>query len=227
MLRALPLIGARRPAWAVAGRWHQARGDLVLDHQSQGGPVSRGGTVPVARAIHLWLVRMRTAAYAWLEEVRFRTGVLLLAGSAAIAGCATAAVIVAVHGGSPAAVHRSLAGQARPAAPPEVRPSRPAARPPQPRQAAPAARRTGSADWTGNTTNTASYIASSGPRPNHRWRRGQRATGHWDHLTGRDWWHHGHSPWHDHSPWHNGHSRWHYGGAPHPLGRHRPGHGHW
>ena len=151
MLRALPLIGARRPAWAVAGRWHQARGDLVLDHQSQGGPVSRGGTVPVARAIHLWLVRMRTAAYAWLEEVRFRTGVLLLAGSAAIAGCATAAVIVAVHGGSPAAVHRSLAGQARPAAPPlPVRPSRPAARPPQPRQAAPAARRTGSADWTGN-----------------------------------------------------------------------------
>jgi hypothetical protein len=73
--------------------------------------------MPVARAIHLWLAGMRTAVYAWLEEVRFRTGILALAGSAAIAGCATAAAIVAAQGGSPAAVHRSLAGQARPAAP--------------------------------------------------------------------------------------------------------------
>ena len=190
--------------------------------------------MPVVRAIGVWLARMRTALYAWLEGVRFRTGVLVLAGSAAIVGCATAVAIVAAQGGSPAAAHPSLAGQASRAAPPlPVRPPRPAARPPQPRQAAPAARRAGSANWTGNTTNTASYTASSRPRPNHMWRRDQGALGHWDHLTGRGWWHHGHSPWHGHSrwhghsPWHHGDSRWHYGGGPHHFGGHRPGHGHW
>lgn len=180
--------------------------------------------MPVARAICLWLAGMRTAVYAWLEEVRFRTGILVLAGSAAIAGCATAAAIVVAQGGSPAAVHRSLAGQARPAAPALlVHPPPPTARPPQPRHAAPAARRAGPANWTGNTTNT----ASTGPRPYNKGRRGQWALGHWDPLTGRGWWHHAHSPWHGHSPWHHGQSRWHYGGGPHPLGRHRPGHGHW
>ena len=178
--------------------------------------------MPVVRAIGVWLARMRTALYAWLEDVRFRTGVLVLAGSAAIVGCATAVAIAAAQGGSPAAVHRSLAGQASRAVPPlPVRPPRPAARPPQPRQAAPAARRAGSANWTtGNTTNTVSYTASSRPRPNHMWRRAQWALGHWDHLTGRGWWHHGNSPWHGHSPWH-------HGGEPHHFGGHRPGHGHW
>jgi hypothetical protein len=184
--------------------------------------------MPVARAIHLWLARLRTGVCAWLEEVRFRTGVLVLAGSAAIAGCATVVAIVAAQGGSPAAVHRPLADQARPAARPlPVRPPRPAARPPQPRQAAPAAHRAGSASQAGNTTNIASYIASSGPRPHHRWRRGLWARGHSDHLIGRGWWHHGHSQWHGHSPWHHGQSRWHYRGGPHPQGRHRPGHDHW
>ena len=184
--------------------------------------------MPIATAIHAWLARIRTAVYARLEEVPFRTGVLVLAGSAAIVGCATAAAIVAAQGGVPAAVHQSLADQARPAAPPlPVRPPRPAARPPWPRRAAPAVRRAGSANWTDNTKNTASYITSSGPRPSRMGRGGQRALGHWDHLTGRGWWHHGHNPWAGHSRWPHGHSRWHYGGRPHHFGRHRPSHGPW
>jgi hypothetical protein len=165
--------------------------------------------MPVARAIHLWLARLRTGVYAWLEEVRFRTGVLVLAGSAAIVGCATAVAIVAAQGGSPAAVHRPLADQARPAARPlPVRPLRPAVRPPQARQAAPAAHRADSASQVGKTTNTASYIASSGPRPTTDGAGARGHVGHSDHLTGRGWWHHGHSQWHGHSPWHHGQSRW-------------------
>src|SRR5579863_8806684 len=99
--------------------------------------------MPVARAIGAWLAGIRAGVYARLEEVRFRTGILVLAGSAAIVACVTAAAILAAQGGSPAAVHRPLASQARPAAPPLVamRPPQSAARPRQSPPAAPAAHR--------------------------------------------------------------------------------------
>jgi len=184
--------------------------------------------MPVARAVHAWLIRMRTPVYAWLETVRFRTGVMVLAGLVALAACATAIAVIVAPGRSPAAVHQPLAGQARPAGPPSLpmRSPRLAARPLQPRRAVPAARRASSASRTAEkTANTTYSLASSGRRHGHMERWGQRATDRWDHLTGRGWRHPGHSPRHGHGGWRHGHGRWHDGGGSYHLGRHHLGDG--
>lgn len=144
--------------------------------------------MPVARAIGVWLARMRAAAYARLEETRFRTGVLALAAMAAVIGAAAAVAVVAADGGTSVA-HRPLAGQARPALPPV--PVRPASPLRKPGELAPPARRAGPAGQIGS----ASYLASSAPRPNFTGRHGQRQSGRRDHFAWHGWWHH-HFAWH-------------------------------
>lgn len=164
--------------------------------------------MPVARAAGVWLARMRAAAYARLEEIRFRTGVLALAAMAAVIGAAAAVAVVAAAGAPPAA-HRPLASQARPALPPvPVRPVRPASPPRKPGKLAPPARRADPADRAGS----ASYLASSAPRPNFTGRHGQRQYGRSDHFAWPGWWRHhfarhgrsrhGWGPRHGWHPWH-------------------------
>ncbi len=155
--------------------------------------------MPAARAIGVWLARMRAATYALLEEIRFRTGVLALAAMASVIGAAAAAAVVAADGGPPAA-HRTLAGQARPALPPvQARPVRPEPPPRKPGKLAPPARRVGAADRIGSASYLASsaprHIASSAPRLNFTGRHGQRQFSRRDHFAGRDWWRH-HFAWH-------------------------------
>ena len=172
--------------------------------------------MPVARAIGVWLAGMRAAAYAWLEEVRFRTGVSVLAGLAVVVSCMTAVAVIAAQDGSPATAHRSLAGQARVAATLPVRPLRPTTSAREPRRPAPAARRNSSARRTANVNRAVSYTAASVSRPNRVRRPSRRALGRWDHLAWHDWRRHGHGPWR------HGHGLWQYGHGPHRFGAHRP-----
>ena len=82
----------------------------------------------------------RAAVYAWLEEIRFRTGITVLAGAVVILGAALAAVIVAASGGP--AKTPPVAGQAPLAVPPlPARPSAPAPAPGRPGQPVRPARR--------------------------------------------------------------------------------------
>jgi hypothetical protein len=147
--------------------------------------------MPVARATGVWIARMRATAYARLEEIRFRTGVLALAALAAVLGAAAAVAVVAAVSGPPAA-HRPLAGQARAALPPvRVRPALP---PRKPGRLAPPARHAGPAGRTRSSSYLASsaprHVASSAPRPNFTGRHGQRQFGRHGHFAWRGWWHH-------------------------------------
>jgi hypothetical protein len=87
---------------------------------------------------------MRAAVYAWLEEIRFRTGMAVLIGVVAIAGGAATAAIMTGPGGPAARPAASLTGQI-PVALPQTASAAPVSGParahPRSRPARPAARR--------------------------------------------------------------------------------------
>ncbi len=101
---------------------------------------------------------LRAAVYAWLEEIRFRTGMTVLAGAVVILSAAAAAVIVAASGGP--VKTPPVAGQAPLAVPPL---------PAYPSASAPAPRRRGQPARPARRVTTASPAASTGgsaaPRP--------------------------------------------------------------
>ena len=165
--------------------------DSLSDHTRVNTRVD-GGAMPVIRTIRGWLAGIRDAFYGGLEEVRFRTGVAVLAGTAAIIGGAATAAVVAVHGGPPAAARRLLDG---PAPPP------PLAWLPQSTSLArdwgglaPPVRRAGSASRIDNS----SYVASNAPHAKFTPRHGQWALGRRGHLTSPGRHRHGRGPRHHH-----------------------------
>lgn len=179
------------------------RPSLARRHQPGGNwcwqPASMGALMPVARSIRAWLARIRAAVYAGLEEVRFRTGVAVLAGTAAVIGGVATAAVVAARGAPPAPAHGPLDGQAPPALSAWL-PRHPSLAP-EPGRRAPPARRAGPASRAGN----AYAVASNAPRADLTPRHGQWVPGRGDHPA---------------RPGRHRHGR-----GPHHYGRHRRGWG--
>src|ERR1700690_3729025 len=76
------------------------------------GPRSGGSQRPALSSRLVRQVRqVRVGVYSWLEGIRFRTGIVLLAASFAIVGGVTAAMLLTAHGGP---ARHTLAGQEPP-----------------------------------------------------------------------------------------------------------------
>jgi hypothetical protein len=145
---------------------------------------------------------MRAAVYAWLEEIRFRTGMAVLIGVVAIAGGAATAAIMTAQGGPAARPAASLAGQIPVALPqtasaapssglarahPRSQPARPAARHVSHPAGVPAA----------GVPAVAARPASGPARPARHGRGHRHFPGWWR----RAWEQHGQGPWPQHSGW--------------------------
>ena len=150
---------------------------------------------------------IRTAVYAWLEEISFRTGVTaLIVVAAIIIGGAIAAVDLAAYGGGRSAVRHAPAGQALPA-PPQTASTAPASGPetalPRPRHDPGPPRHTAIpvAAAIPAAQTAPSNPPASPPRPDHHHQRGfpgwSRRPGGWRPEHRHGWpgghgWPHGH-----------------------------------
>jgi hypothetical protein len=86
------------------------------DHPAAPRPLEPRRRALPSRLVLAAAIRQR--CYAWLEEIRFRTGMTVLTGLLAVIGGAVAAMVLMTHGGRPGLAPRALASQAAPAGPP-------------------------------------------------------------------------------------------------------------
>jgi hypothetical protein len=155
----------------------------------------------------------RKALYAWLEEIRFRTGIAVVVGVLAIAGGVIAALVTLTSGAS-AQPSRSLTHPA-PAALPQLAAGSDLAPPTSPTIPSTSAKPTASKPFSQPNHNMAasqgSSLASAGRTSTHPdpassigpgqrranpWGSGGWGNGHWPQWTG------GGHPWPGHGGWH-------------------------